>query len=52
MNLQMKYGVLGRVKQTVLKSTMMNVHQGTLPLQNKLHLDLLHDELIPTKGEH
>lgn len=52
MSLQMKYGVLGRVKQTVLKSTVINAQQGTLPLQNKLHLDLLHDELIPTKGEH
>lgn len=51
MSLQMKYGVLGRVKQTVLKSTVINVQQGTLPLQNKLHLDLLYDELIPTKGE-
>lgn len=50
-SLQMKYGVLGRVKQTVLKSAVINVQQGTLPLQNKLHLDLLRDELIPTKGE-
>lgn len=51
MSLQMKYGVLGRVKQTVLKSTLINAQQGTLPLQNKLHLDLLHDELIPDRRQ-
>jgi hypothetical protein len=30
---------LEELNKLVLKSTVMNVHQGTLPAQNKLHLD-------------